>query len=105
MESESTVATKSVTAVCREGPLSETVIYAVAEARGVDPLDLDPLYRVVDPSLLDDASGSLGSFPAAYEVRFEWEGCQVTVLADGEVHVTPRREADDPPNACPVCDR
>lgn len=32
---------------------SEAVIHAVADAANVDPLELDPLYSVLDPDALD----------------------------------------------------
>lgn len=69
--------------------LSSSVIDAVATDCGADPLELDPLYEVIDPDALDamfrgrDAPGS---------VSFVYAGRQVTVTADGEVAVAAEQE-------------
>lgn len=84
--------------VCRSGQISETVITAVAEAKGVDPLELDPLYTVVDPDALNSMfRPSVGSPPTSLELRFSMAGCQVVVHGDGEVAVTPPAKNDDEP--------
>lgn len=98
MESMTGVAAGSVTNVCRDGQVSETVVTAVAQATGVDPLDLDPLYNVVDPDALNRIFDSTGtSSPASVELSFTMAGCQVVVRGDGEVVVTPGAEADESP--------
>lgn len=90
MESMIGTAADSVTNVCRTGQVSETVVTAVAEATGVDPVDLDPLYDVVDPDALDQIFRSTGTSPPnSMEVRFSMAGCHVVVRGDGEVVVTP----------------
>ncbi|MDS0281204.1 HalOD1 output domain-containing protein [Haloarcula onubensis] len=89
MESQATLAPEPVTTVCRDGSLSTTVVEAVAAAKGLDPLDLSPLYRVLDPDVID-AIGETTTVPApGLELAFSWEGCRVCVRADGEVAVTP----------------
>lgn len=67
------------------GSISETVVVAVAEARGVDPTELDPrLYDFVDPDALDSLFRSdEGS------VAFTMAGCHVTVYGSGRVVVLP----------------
>lgn len=67
--------------------LSMRVIEAVADAKGVDPVTLDPLYDVLDPDALD----GLFSCDVQGCVQFEYEGRRVTVYSDGEVAL-----ADDP---------
>lgn len=93
MESLSDAAPGSITNVCRDGNVSMTVIETVAEAKGVDTLDLEPLYDVVDPDALDAFVRPSGaSTPATTEVSFSMDGCDVVVQGDGEVVVTPPEE-------------
>ncbi len=63
--------------------LGMTIVEAVADATGVDPLDLEPLYNVID----QEALVSLFQAGATGEVRFSYHGCAVTVTADGAVSV------------------
>jgi len=97
MEPQPPITVEPVRKVCRDGPLSDTVVEAVAEATGVGALDLTPLYRAVDPDALDAIGRSQGRLSSALELRFRWQGCHVLVQADGEVLVRPLAEADDPP--------
>lgn len=93
MHSKTQIATGSVTNVCQNGQVSDTVVTAVAEAKGVDPLDLEPLYNVVDPDALNAMYRPSGSAPSTdVEVSFSMAGCEVVVHADGEVVVTPATE-------------
>jgi hypothetical protein len=34
-------------------PISQTVVTAVAEVTGCDPIELDPLYEYIDPDAMD----------------------------------------------------
>lgn len=96
MASMTDAASDSVTTVCRSGDPSETVVTAVAEAKGVDPLDLDPLYTVVDPDALNDMfRPTVGSTPSSVELQFSMAGCQVVVRGNGEVVVTPPAARDE----------
>jgi len=66
--------------------LTMRVVDAVAETRGVDPLDLPPLYDTVDPDLLADYVGlcrRTGSRPD--RVAFDYAGCRVEVGTSGVV--------------------
>ena len=91
-------ATNSVTRTYRSGDdsetdVSETVVMAVAEAAGVDPLDLDPLYTTVNPDALNNVfEPTVGSATPAMELNFSMAGCQVAVHGDGDVVVTPPQE-------------
>ena len=80
--------------------VSEAVVDAVADAKGVDPLDLDPLYDTVDPDALDSifrhASGT-----ASAELTFEMAGCEVLVREAGEVVVTSTPGAEEPAERVP----
>lgn len=75
------------------------VVAAVADANGVDPLDLDtPLYEVIDPDALDalfqpQATGLPRTGTA--QVTFSMAGCEVVVNSTGQVTVTPIEAADE----------
>jgi hypothetical protein len=73
---------------------SESVIRAVSEATGTDPLQLPRLGEVVDPDALDalflsdsqwidDSRGT-----ETGTVNFRFSGCEVTVYADGRTVVS-----------------
>jgi hypothetical protein len=73
-----------------EGELTSAIVCAVAEAEGVDPVEIGspPLYESVDVCSLDDVLfGSRGSAPAEGRVAFEYHGYLVAVRADGWVRV------------------
>ena len=61
------------------------VVDALAEATDTDPLELEPLYNVVDPEALDRLFRADADIPAS--VRFEYEGHTVEVRSDGTVVV------------------
>ncbi len=79
---------EEVRTVCRDGQLSETVISAVAEAKGVEPLDLEPLYTAVDPDALDRLFQPAVGSPTPLNLQFAMADCRVTVRSDSEVTVT-----------------
>jgi hypothetical protein len=65
----------------------EAVIHAVADARGVSPLELEtPLFEVIEPDALDRLvdSGTPG-----LTITFEYEDCIVTVDGENDVTVDP----------------
>lgn len=100
MASMTGTASNEVKNVCHSGEISETVVMTVAKAKGVDPLDLEPLYTVIDSDALNSMfRPSVGSPPATMELRFSMEGCEVVVRGDGEVAVTPPAETDENPTA------
>lgn len=70
--------------------VSQRVIAAVADARDVDPLELPPLYNVVDLDALDRIfeNGGSGERSGPGRVIFTIAGCEVIVHSDGEVEVT-----------------
>lgn len=73
----------------KTGAVSERVVHAVANARDVDPLDLEPLYGTVDPDALDKlfTAGSASDAPVSGRIVFGMAGCEVTVYSDGRVDV------------------
>lgn len=102
----SVTAASAVTDVCRSGPLTDTVVTAVADAKGVDPLDVEPLHSAIDPDALDAIfQPRIGSPPTSLELTFTLDGCEVLVQADGEVVVTPpTAEAEERVTAAPAND-
>jgi len=70
----------------RNESITEAVVWAVAEAKDVDPLDLDvALYDSVDPDALERILDS-DSFEG--RVGFSLAGCDVVVYDDRRVVVT-----------------
>lgn len=76
---------------------AEVIIDALAEAAGVDPVDLPPLYEFVDPeainALFDRRDG-----PTATEgiLSFGVETWNVFVRADGRIRVCDATRPTDP---------
>jgi hypothetical protein len=68
-------------------PASQRIIDKVAEAKDVDPLDLDPLFTAVDPEALDSLFlpqlKDGGVADASAEITFEYHGYQIRVTATG----------------------
>ena len=67
-----------------DGSLSQAIILAVADAEGVDTVDLPPLYEVIEPDALDQLSLSNGC-----QVRLNYHGYQLTLDQRGVVDLTP----------------
>ncbi|HMB50116.1 HalOD1 output domain-containing protein [Natronoarchaeum rubrum] len=68
---------------------SEAVVEALADAKGVDPLELEPLYQVIDPDALDALfDGTAGGDRRQGRVEFRTSGYRVEVTASGRVHLT-----------------
>jgi hypothetical protein len=68
--------------------LSTTVISAVADATGAQPLDLPPLYEAINPDTLDSLfrpTDEGGGVPD--QITFTYSGYAVTVHGDGTVIV------------------
>lgn len=88
--------TETVTNTCRSGDVSETVVMAVAEAKDVDPVDLEPLYTTVDPDALNNVfRPTVGCSTSTMKLSFSMADCQVVVKGDGDVVVTPPEENDE----------
>ena len=70
--------------------LSTAVVKAVAELLEKPPTDLDPLYEVVDPVVLNQAYEAISNFPDSEEdgsTTFTYSGCEVTVFWNGIIEV------------------
>lgn len=63
---------------------STAVVEAVAEAKGCDQRDLDPLFQYVDG---DDVDSLVGDADTALEISFTYEGAEVSVSAAGPLTV------------------
>ena len=75
----------------REGHLevSDAVVFAVAEAEDVSPLELTPLTHAIDPDALNNFVVSLQEKqqnPTGY-IEFEYREHAITVSADGTITV------------------
>lgn len=76
------------------GTPSMAVVVAVAKAKGVDPLELEPLGNVIDPEALDRIFAETDdSLPSGW-LTFRMAGCEVTVTSDGELSVTPKTDVE-----------
>lgn len=75
--------------------VSETVIKAIADAEGIDPVDLeDCLYDILDPDALDAVFRERGDSTnrTGGRIVFPMAGYLVMVRGDGTVAVTPLRQ-------------
>lgn len=81
----------------RSETVSSAILGAVAEFKGVDPLQLDVLYDVVDPDALDAlfSGPRRPSTQSAEKVTFRFSGTEVTVRDTGSLVVRPADEATD----------
>lgn len=71
-----------------DGSVSMAVVDALAEARGVSPLEMkEPLYDAVDPDALDNLFESGSDTLKSGRVVFTTSGYEVTVTARDEVYV------------------
>ncbi|WP_224269266.1 HalOD1 output domain-containing protein [Haloprofundus salinisoli] len=64
-------------------PPSTAAAVAVAEAKGIDPCEMQQLYQVVDPDALD----ALFVRQSMSSVAFELSGYEVLVTSGGNVFV------------------
>jgi hypothetical protein len=73
-------------------PLSEAVVEAVADARDVDPTELEPpLTTVIDADALNNLF--VDTNEASGCIVFEYSGCRVTVESDRTVEA--RKQTDN----------
>lgn len=78
------------TATVGDRSVCRSVVEAVAEAEGVEPEELEPLYEVVDPDALEELfapTSTTGRMEG--RVVFTYDGYEVTVCGDGFVSVEP----------------
>ena len=76
---------------------AEVIIDALAEAAGVDPLELPPLYEFVDGDALDSLFEEHdGASDAEALLSFRVEHWNVFVRADGRVRICDGSQPTDP---------
>lgn len=70
---------------------SEAIVAAILAIEDADPIDLDPLYDVVDPSALDELFQPKcdGSIRSGGSVSFEYAGYEVVYDADADLEFRP----------------
>lgn len=69
--------------------VSDAVIFAVADAEGVSPLELTPLTNVINPDALNnfiDGLSTTQETPTGF-VEFEYRGHVIRVTADGTIAI------------------
>jgi hypothetical protein len=68
-------------------PPSNAVVSLVADAEGVEPIDLEPLHSTIDPGALDRlfAPTNTETDRTSGHVAFAFEGYHVTIHGDGEI--------------------
>lgn len=76
--------------------LTEALVLAVADVKGVDPLELDPLYDDVDLEALERLVRRGADASASVEATFAVQGCDVTVTAAGTLTVSATAERPTP---------
>lgn len=72
---------------------SEAVIKAVAALTNTPPLELDPLYQVIDPEQLNEVIRQHADSTVQATLSFEFGGCTVTVNKN-EIKVNVIEDAD-----------
>lgn len=70
-----------------EGSLIEAVVDAVAEAAGVDPLDLPPMYEFIDPDAVDKLFRRPQTRKMDQYLSFRFDEWVVSIHADGVIRV------------------
>lgn len=80
-----------------DGSPTEAIVEALAEAAGIDPIDLPPLYESVDPDALDQLFGARDdTIHAEALLSFRVETWNVFVRADGRIRVCDATRSTDP---------
>ena len=67
---------------------STAVVERVAAREGVDHTELVPLFDAIDPDALDTLVESSRRNDAAMQLTFSYNGYDVTVTGQGEIHLT-----------------
>lgn len=70
-----------------EHSLIEAIVGAVAEAAGVDPLDLPPMYDFIDPDAVDKLFRQPRATKVDQYLSFKFDEWIVSIHADGVIRV------------------
>lgn len=70
--------------------MSDRVITAVANTKGMNPMNLDPLYEVIEPDALNALykRDELGRARSPERVEFTYCGCEVVIAGKNSVSVS-----------------
>lgn len=83
----------------RVDPPQEVVVQSVAALEGSSPIELDPLYTVIDPDSLDQLFAPTvgGQHLGDGKITFHYQGYEVTLHSYGVVAIRPveRSETND----------
>jgi len=83
------------TTVTDSDSLTVAIVSAVAESKGVAPVDLPPLYNAIDVDALSALFAPTSSEDRdSGQASFEYAGRAIDVNADGTVAVSPLETAD-----------
>ena len=77
---------------------SMAVTATLADAMGVDPVEMDPLHSTVDPDALDDLLRVRTGTDGDIHVTFTHENHAITVQSYGVVTITPERGSPAKPD-------
>jgi hypothetical protein len=87
----------------RNESLAEIVVWTVADAKDVDPMDIDePLYETIDPDALERLFEGASAGQSKQRIEFTLAGCDVTVYGDRRVVVQPPADTETAPTASAV---
>lgn len=68
---------------------SMAVVAALSEVTNTDPLDLEPLYNVVDTDVLNALVQGRGALDEPIRLSFSVEEYTITVSSNGEIDIAP----------------
>ncbi|KTG08343.1 hypothetical protein AUR64_19105 [Haloprofundus marisrubri] len=66
----------------------EELVQTVSALRGVSPMEISPLYSVVDPDALEALFAGATATPNSRVVTFDYEGFEVTIREHGCITLT-----------------
>lgn len=89
MENANTLAERATTRHDGSGPVTDTVLRAVADREGCSQLELPLLYASVDPDALNALFAGPGGAGSSIVVEFEYAGYVVRVDEPGTVELRP----------------
>jgi len=79
---------------------SEAIVMAVAAVANADPLELSPLYEVVEPGALDTlVEHAHRTGAGAHQVWFRYEGFEVGLRTDGQIRIVDGTDSSVRPTA------
>lgn len=89
---------KFVTECASDESIVQAVIRGIATVKGVDPTDLEPLYREIEPEALEALMTHADELDYAVGVEFTFDGYAVLVRSGGRIRIDegPPRTIPDP---------